>query len=376
MELDAASYGVRYPRGGFGRVRRRLLEQCEKVGVRVRTGVAVTRVEVSQEAGEAGESGAAATGVRIVDGDGSESSFAADIVRAPSRNCARDRQPRLRPGSEPPRGEGVWGGPKTSSPPRLLCLCSRLRLPRVLCNKGREERRTEREEREGNRRVLRPPEGALQRGLARRGGGAAAATPLQGGQAAVRRLLLLRAVPLLCPRRAVCRRARAPHHRVCRGLGPGAVGVALWRPPDLELPARGRSPPLGPRTLLRALPDENRPDRRARRMRRHHGSPPDAAAAGRRLRGGGGGAVRRVGGGGAGVCRRAAGPLAWHGRLAAEHPPRVRHPAGSVAARVRPRSRRRVWPRLQPQPALLPPARPAPPSGAQPLLCRRLRAAR
>mmetsp|Transcript_33089 Transcript_33089/g.104096 ORF Transcript_33089/g.104096 Transcript_33089/m.104096 type:complete len:559 (-) Transcript_33089:450-2126(-) len=80
MELDAASYGVRYPRGGFGRVRRRLLEQCEKVGVRVRTGVAVTRVEVSQEAGEAGESGAAATGVRIVDGDGSESSFAADIV--------------------------------------------------------------------------------------------------------------------------------------------------------------------------------------------------------------------------------------------------------------------------------------------------------
>ena len=41
MELDAASYGVRYPRGGFGRVRRRLLEQCEKVGVRVRTGAGV-----------------------------------------------------------------------------------------------------------------------------------------------------------------------------------------------------------------------------------------------------------------------------------------------------------------------------------------------
>mmetsp|Transcript_25405 Transcript_25405/g.83332 ORF Transcript_25405/g.83332 Transcript_25405/m.83332 type:complete len:212 (-) Transcript_25405:233-868(-) len=111
-------------------------------------------------------------------------------------------------------------------------------------------------------------------------------------------------------------------------------------------------------------------------MRRHHGSPPDATAAGRRLRGGGRGAVRRVGGGGAGVCRRAAGPLAWHGRVAAEHSPRVRHPAGSVAARVRPRSRRCVWPRLQPQPALLPPARPAPPEGAQPVLCRRLRAAR
>ena len=42
MELDAASYGVRYPRGGFGRVRRRLLEQCEKVGVRVRTGAGVS----------------------------------------------------------------------------------------------------------------------------------------------------------------------------------------------------------------------------------------------------------------------------------------------------------------------------------------------
>ena len=32
MELDAASYGVRYPRGGFGRVRRRLLEQCDGGG--------------------------------------------------------------------------------------------------------------------------------------------------------------------------------------------------------------------------------------------------------------------------------------------------------------------------------------------------------
>ena len=89
MELDANSpqYGVRYPTGGFGRVRDKLAAQCERLGVKVETGVHVRRVEVSREASGDGSSSSdgdegppCATGVCIKDGDGRESTFAADIV--------------------------------------------------------------------------------------------------------------------------------------------------------------------------------------------------------------------------------------------------------------------------------------------------------
>lgn len=86
MELDASSprYGVRYPTGGFGRVRDKLMAQCEALGVAVRAESAVSRIEVAQAGGDgdasSSDDGACATGVRIKGIDGSDSTFAADIV--------------------------------------------------------------------------------------------------------------------------------------------------------------------------------------------------------------------------------------------------------------------------------------------------------
>ena len=68
MELDVdAGYGIKYPVGGFDEVRRKLERACTALGVEIRTGADVSRVDVDD---------GRATGVTLADG----SRVAADAV--------------------------------------------------------------------------------------------------------------------------------------------------------------------------------------------------------------------------------------------------------------------------------------------------------